>query len=171
MALLEFGDLHEYAWYLLQPHKELWLDDSASHIVGYVYVGTYCIALPPVGTDDYGSTCWQFQQCMHARGYKVIWFGMDDPELATKLQLSAIKYGEAAIIPLDSFSLKGAAIAKVRHAVTHISREKVIYSWHDMDNLSIELEEERREKNRKEEQQQTGGADRDDFYSSIFELI
>lgn len=134
-TLLKSGEHGESGYYTLMMDKRVWFDDSGSHAVAYHCQGTHCVALAPLGEADQGGTMWQFQEVMARRGYQVIWYGLEEAALAPKLHHVAVKIGESAVIDLTHFSLQGAKIADVRHAVTHIEREHVTFSWYAMDEL------------------------------------
>jgi phosphatidylglycerol lysyltransferase len=138
-ALLAAGMHGESGYYALMADKHIWFDDSGSHAVAYHCQGTHCVALEPLGEPDEGGTMWQFQEVMTRRGYQVIWYGLAAASLAPKLQRRVVKIGESAVIRLQDFTLQGAKIADVRHAVTHIEREHVTFSWYRMDQIPYDL--------------------------------
>ena len=123
----------EVTFFALMPDKDWWFSDDRRAMVAYKRIQNKVVVLgPPIGAGAEAGAV--FNRVKKQAGVGVIWYNVDE-SVASRLPGKKIKVGESATIDLEHYSLGGATIADVRHAVTHLDRAGVSFSWYAMDEI------------------------------------
>jgi lysyl-tRNA synthetase class 2 len=114
------------SFFKLRADKHYFFSDDRDAFVGYrVENGVMLLSGDPVGAPDaFEGLLSQLRAFADARGLKLGAVGASEAlcPLYERLGLRAIYLGDEAMIELDSFSLEGRAIRKVRQSVTRLTK-------------------------------------------------
>jgi phosphatidylglycerol lysyltransferase len=112
--------------------KALLFSPSGNAFLMYGVAGRSWIALgDPIGPEDeVAELAWHFREEADRHGAWPVFYevGTDRLPLYIDLGLTLLKLGEAAVVPLDTFSLAGGARKNLRRTVTEVSRHGVTFS-------------------------------------------
>ena len=107
--------------------KCLLFNENGDAFVMYQVRGSSWIAMgDPVGPENAReSLAWQFREICDTHGGRSIFYQVDADNLAmyVDMGLALLKLGEEALVPLEGFSLQGAARAEMRQIQRRIQRE------------------------------------------------
>ncbi len=113
--------------------KRLLFNVERTGFVMYQVQGDSWIAMgDPVGPDaDRATLAWEFRELAEQHGGRIAFYQVPVSSLPlyADLGLGAVKLGEEAIVPLESFSLDGAARSKLRQAHHRGVRDGLRFEW------------------------------------------
>ena len=126
----------ETDYFALQPGKLLWFDAQREHVVAYSVSQKKCVVLgSPIGPGEKEGVAREFETYARSRGLGVVWYNLGKYSWAKSLGKKIVKIGESALIDTAQFTLHGAAMADVRHAVAHVDRLQAAYTWYSAKDL------------------------------------
>ncbi|MDX9975811.1 MAG: bifunctional lysylphosphatidylglycerol flippase/synthetase MprF, partial [FCB group bacterium] len=108
----------------------LFNDDDRAFIMYSVYGRSWIALGDPVGAErDKRELVWDFRELCDRYGAWPVFYEVSDRFLPLYLDvgLTLLKLGEEARVPLESFSLDGAAFKDFRHALNKIEREDATF--------------------------------------------
>jgi phosphatidylglycerol lysyltransferase len=116
---------------VLLGDKAILFSPSGKAFLMYGVEGRSWVALgDPVGPEDeVTELAWHFREEADRHGAWPVFYevGTDRLPLYIDLGLTLLKLGEAAVVPLDSFSLEGSTRKGLRRTITEVSRRGVTF--------------------------------------------
>lgn len=120
-----------YAYLALLGDKRLLFHESGGAFVMYATQGRSWVAMgDPVGPrDEATELAWRFQAIAQRHGGWPVFYEVAEEGLAryVEMGLSLAKLGEAARVPLRSFTLEGSARAELRQALRRAERDEATF--------------------------------------------
>jgi phosphatidylglycerol lysyltransferase len=117
----------------LLADKDLLFSDNGNAFVMYSVEGRSWVALgDPVGAElEKRELVWRFREmCDRHDGWPVFYeIGTGHLDLYLDLGLTLMKLGEEARVPLEDFSLEGAARKSLRYSVRKLEKEGLSFEW------------------------------------------
>lgn len=126
------------AYYATMSDKQYYWNQSHSHVIAYQVSRGVAVALgEPLGEGDRVEVLSQFTEAFEKRGVGVTLYNVSASFAlrAKALGYHILKVGEEAVIDLDAFDLSSPKLSDIRHSVTRMTREQVIYEWYSAANL------------------------------------
>ena len=116
---------------VLTGDKHVMFSESGRSFLMYQVQGRSWVALgDPVGpTDEAEELVWRFRELSDEHGGRVVFYqtAADRLPLYVDLGLAAMKIGEEARVPLDTFSLEGSSRGELRTARRRAERDKATF--------------------------------------------
>jgi len=130
----------------IEGDKSLYFSDNVDGYVAYGLVGKSCIAYgdPVCSEEDIIPLSVEFMNYAKSNGYDLIFLGVTSKYLDKykEIGLQQLKYGEDAMIDLETFDLVGNKIAKLRADVNHATKAGVsVYEYKPLEGRDTTIEE------------------------------
>jgi len=147
-ALVAAWGVDTLAPFVLRADKSYFFDPEEKAFVAYKVVGGVAIVSgDPIGPPDrFHDLVGSFIEFAHGRGWRVAILGASERalDLYAAHGLHALYHGDEAVVDVESFSLEGRAIRKVRQSVHRLERcgfrAEVLRPGQIDDDLRAELE-------------------------------
>jgi phosphatidylglycerol lysyltransferase len=128
------------SYFALMDDKQYFFNSSKTCVIAYKIRNGVALALgDPIGESKLERTYCieQFVADNTKKDLKTAFYNTGESMslIYEGLGYKSIKIGEEALIPTNTFTLNGSAMADVRHEVNKIKREQGIFAWYTMDTI------------------------------------
>lgn len=140
--ILRYGE-NSVDYFALLPDKSFFFSSSRKSVIAYKVASGTAVALSgPIGVSEDRKKCLlEFLGQMKRRGLSALIYDLTEEGRAMVLEagLTEMKIGEQAMIKISDFQLEGGALAEIRHAVTRVGREGVIFKISNFSQVTLAM--------------------------------
>ncbi len=140
--ILRYGE-NSVDYFALLSDKTYFFSPSRKSVIAYkVAAGTAVALSGPIGVPEDKKECLtEFMWEMKRRGLAILIYDLNEAgkQLALDTGLKVMKIGEQAVIKIENFSLEGSTLAEIRHAVTRVEREGVVFKVSNFSQVSLAM--------------------------------
>jgi len=130
-------------YFALMSDKSYFFSPSRKSVIAYKVATGVVVALSgPIGVSEDKMSCLsEFVVQMKRRGLSILFYNLTEEgrRLAAEAGLKTIKIGEQAVIKTGDFVLSESAFSEIRHAVTRVEREGVIFKVSSFAQASLAM--------------------------------